>query len=86
MSLIILLAVIGFIVYFAIQAAIAVFLGAVAIFGMLILAPIAIGTSGNTGAAFMGLMAMGLLIWFLVSMVSTPKYSSNGRRSDNPFD
>lgn len=87
MGLLLLILIVGFIAYFAIQAFIAfAAIIAMALF-MVLMAPLAIGSQSSPGVALCGLIAMGMAIWFLIAVLnpSTPKYT-DGKRSQNPFD
>jgi len=83
MGLLLLILIVGFIAYFAIQ--FVAIIGAV--FFCILLAPLVISSQTSGVAAICGLIAMGMAMWFLVAVLnpSTPKYT-DGKRSTNPFD
>lgn len=87
MSAILFLAVAGVIIYCIVQAIIGIVAFLALVFFVILMAPLVIGSSQSGAAAFFGLCAMCILIWFLTAVFnpSNPKYTK-GKRSSNPFD
>lgn len=87
MGLLLLILIVGFIAYFAMQFILAMIAIIGAVFFCILLAPLVISSQTSGVAAICGLIAMGMAIWFLSAVLnpSTPKYT-DGKRSTNPFD
>lgn len=81
---IIVIVIVGAILYFAASFIVGMLMILACAFLLVLSGPVAIASTGDSGAAFAGLCAFGLVVWFLKP--SPTKYTSDGKRSSNPFD
>lgn len=80
---IIVIVIVGAILYFAASFVVGMLMILACAFLLVLSGPVAIASTGDSGAAFAGLCAFGLVVWFLIAVL---KPSPEGKRSSNPFD